>query len=258
MYTKKWVLETTRYFCDLGFFEGYSNLPDEELFEIMTFLERQLYSYRNNDGLPGLDYYSNLTPEQLIEISCQTPIVPIMQRYGFDEAEDWQIIELDGKRVICADAEFLYFEKWPPYKFEDFVKLLEKLSKISRGKFITSEIVESGEQQISFKLNKIHCRLIPNGAPDDPLILACDVNPALLETGYQFEQLRIHHHILLMLLSEDEKQKLMQDRGWEFSPDYSMFDPNWWGAAIMPPWLPSTLEERKNRQLHSIELRPIE
>ncbi|NEN92503.1 MAG: hypothetical protein F6K48_27820 [Okeania sp. SIO3H1] len=39
MYTAEWLLETTRYFCDLGFFEGYSNLPDEELFEIITFLE---------------------------------------------------------------------------------------------------------------------------------------------------------------------------------------------------------------------------
>ncbi|NEQ37674.1 MAG: hypothetical protein F6K40_15940 [Okeania sp. SIO3I5] len=244
MYTKKWVLETTRYLCDLGFFEDYCNLPDEELIEIIIFLRRTSPEKR--------DYYSSLAPDRLLsldEVNYQAPIDPSTDNKLFDEEKDYQILELDTKRVICGYTDHLYGDDWPPYKFEDFVKLLEELSKISRGNFIPNEIVESGEEQISFKLKycnfvPVYCSFVPNGPPDDPFILAGDINPTLLGTGYQFEYLDCGDPILLMLLSEDEKRKLIQDRGWKFLPDYWMFDP----TEISP-----YMQLRRNLQLHPIE-----
>jgi len=231
VYTKEWLLKTTRYFCDLGFFEAYSPLPDAELIEIITFLKRTSPERR--------DYYSSLALDHLLnldEFYYEAPIAPSKEHKLLDklfgEEKDYQIVELDSKRVICADyyMESFFGDDWPPYKFEDFVKLLEKLSNISRGNFIPNEIVESGKEQISFKLKycnfvPVHCSFVPNGPPDDPFILAGDINPTLLGTGYQFEQLDCGEPILLMLLSEDEKRKLIQDRKWKFLPDYWMFDP---------------------------------
>ena len=243
MYTVEWLLETTRYFGDLGFFEAYSKLPDEELIEIIIFLRRISPERRY--------YYSSLAPDRLLsldEFNYQAPIDPSKEHKLFDEEKDYQIVELDTKRVICGYTDHLYGDDSPPYKFEDFVKLLEKLSNISRGNFIPNEIVESGKEEISFKLKycnfvPVHCSFVPNGPPDDPFILASDINPTLLGTGYQFEHLDCGNPILLMLLSEDEKHKLIQDKGWKFLPDYWMFDP----TDISP-----YLQLRRNLQLHSI------
>ena len=246
MYTVEWLLETTRYFCDLGFFEAYSKLPDKDLIEIIIFLKRISEERRY--------YYSNLAPDHLLsldEFNYQASIDPSKEYKLFDEEKDYQIVELDTKRVIYTPfyMETFFGDYWPLYKFEDFVKLLEKLSKISRGKFIPSEIVESGEEQISFKLKycnfvPVHCSFVPNSPPDDPFILAGDINPMLLGTGYQFEQLDCGEPILLMLLSEEEKRKLIQDRGWKFLPDYWMFDP----TDISP-----YMQLKRNLQLRPID-----
>ena len=187
MDTKTRFLEKIRYYCDRGFFTEYHHLPDESI--AMQIIGRQIELYQG--GVAGL----------------------------FDRENDWPLLQLDAKRVFWIEPQLFYGEPPPEYSFSVVMKTLGALSKISRGKFLPQNIVNLGEYCLEFTLNdKLH-RLNPEDPIDEPLVLAGQINPLISHTGYQFEICDAPPHLYLVLLSKEEKQKLMDDKKWAFLPD---------------------------------------
>jgi hypothetical protein len=181
MYARDWLISRTRFYRSLNFFERYRDLSDEELADRMIWL-RQAQTGR--------------------EISTL-----------FHEGYDYFILDLDTDRVLSVATDGLYGSEPPQYNFECFLGTIQSLSKISRGAFIPHDIKEvcSGRIEIILKdryteegwpdhyyMKKLHSgtiefvlndkkySLTPKGSPDDPLILANQINPIIIETGYQF------------------------------------------------------------------------
>lgn len=196
MYTEKWLVETTRYFCDLDFFKDFQHLSDDEI-------AVEIISLRQQD----CDDFGRTPKEKL-----------------FSGRWDWEILDLDPDRVISVATEGLLGEKWPEYNFSDFEQRLRELSVISRGKFMPQDITKTEEKSIAFRLYNKQYELVPNGPSDDHLILAEDINPIISPTGYQFVQLDLDPTVFLMLLSDVEKQKLVNDKGFDFCSTYWMFE----------------------------------
>ncbi len=188
MYTREWLIEKTRFYQDFGFFEEYIGLSNEELADEMISL-RQAETGRDISKLfiPGLD--------------------------GL-------LLQLDKKRVLIAATDILYAEDPPPYNFEYLVETLQKLSAISRGAFLPQNIQEVSPGTISFILNGDQYSLIPDGPPDDPLILASQINPMILKTGYQFKQQNASPNIYVYVMTSEEVKRL----GWKFLADRWMFN----------------------------------
>ncbi|OJJ22261.1 hypothetical protein BI308_19785 [Roseofilum reptotaenium AO1-A] len=105
-------------------------------------------------------------------------------------------------------------EEPPDYSFEILLDTLVNLSRISRGKFIFQNIVEIEKNLIQFNLNQKTCSLAIKGPPDDPWILAGQINPMIADTGYQFESCSDGYpDEFMVFLSEDEKQKIIDKKG---------------------------------------------
>ena len=62
--------------------------------------------------------------------------------------------------------------------------------------------------------------LTPEGPPDDPLILASQINPMILTTGYQFKQQAMFPDVFVYAMTEKEIESI----GWKFLPERWMFD----------------------------------
>ena len=108
-------------------------------------------------------------------------------------------------------------EESPDYSFEILLDTLVNLSRISRGKFIFQNIVEIEKNLIQFNLNQKTCSLAIKGPPDDPWILAGQINPMIADTGYQFESCSDGYpDEFIVFLSEDEKQKIIEQKGLVF------------------------------------------
>ncbi len=183
MYTRDWLINRTRFYQSLNFFEKYRNLSDEEL------ADRMIWLAQSRTGR---------------EISTL-----------FWEGSDFFILCLDTDRVLQVATDWLYGSgtRHPQYNFECFLETIQSLSKISRGAFVPQDIKEvcSGRMEvilkdryteaglpdhyyiqkfysgtIKFVLNDENYSLTPEGSPDDPLILANQINPIILDTDYQF------------------------------------------------------------------------
>lgn len=189
MYTLEWLIERTRFYQGLGFFQAYTHLSDDELADRMIALCQ---------GATG-----NLDSSRL-----------------FIEGEDWLILKLDTKRVLSAATDILYGEEPPEYTFEVFVETLQRLSSISRGAFVPQNIREASPETIEFTLNGRSFSFIPEGPPDDPLILTSQLNPMIADTGYQFKQWDLSPDVFILAMTTEEVERL----GWRFRPDRWMFN----------------------------------
>lgn len=188
MYTHEWLISRTRFYQNFGFFENYTDLSDEEL------------------------------ADQIIRLRRAETGGEIAQL--FNEGYEWLLLGLDTKRVLSAATDILYAEEPPEYDFEAFVETIQQLSSISRGAFIPQNIREESSGTIEFTLNGQSLSFVPEGLPDDPLILASQINPMIAETGYQFKQWDLSPDVLVFAMTTEEVDRL----GWRFLPDRWMFD----------------------------------
>ncbi|MDB9516484.1 hypothetical protein PN466_05885 [Roseofilum reptotaenium CS-1145] len=153
----------------------------------------------------------------MLEILCLSMDDGRQPKRLFLEASYGEMIRLDSTRVIGTSLEFLYGLEPPDYSFEILLETLADLSRISRGKFRPQNIVEIDKEIIQFNLNSKICSLVIEDAPDNPLTLAGQINPIIAETGYQFESYsNCRSNLLILLISEQEKQKIIPINGWEF------------------------------------------
>ena len=128
---------------------------------------------------------------------------------------------------LPISSGFLYGEPPPDYSFEIVLDTLGQLSRISRGQFIPQNIVEIDKNLIQFDLNGKSCCLVTAGPPDDPWILAGQLNPIIADTGYQFESCSDDYpDEFIILLSEKEKKKIIQNRGLTFWNCWQHY--KWW------------------------------
>lgn len=190
MYTREWLVESAQYYRQLNFFEEYSHLSDDELADQLILLREQ-----ETGGM------------------CEL----------FHNRDDWVIVELDKKRALSAATDILYAEEPPGYDFQGYVTTLQNLAAISRSIFLPQGITEASIGSIEFILNDKRYTLVPDGPPDDTLILAGQINPMVLETGYQFEQWDLSPGVILVVLNSEEKRRLAEEKGWRFLHDRWMF-----------------------------------
>ena len=211
MYTREWLVESAQYYRQLNFFEEYSHLSDDELADQLILLREQ-----ETGGM------------------CEL----------FHNRDDWVIVELDKKRALSAATDILYAEEPPGYDFQGYVTTLQNLAaisrsiflpqgiteasigsieSISRSIFLPQDITEASIGSIEFILNDKRYTLVPDGPPDDTLILAGQINPMVLETGYQFEQWDLSPGVILVVLNSEEKRRLAEEKGWRFLHDRWMF-----------------------------------
>ncbi len=209
MSNRKNVIESIRYYLELGFFEDYRSLSDEELLNAVGQLKIE------KDELKQEVDYELGSDELLYELSS-----------------DYYIYPLDKKRVFTIGVDHLYGDPSAPgFQFSGYVQLMNLLSQISRGKLLPSEMTDMGLRRFQFTLDGNKYELEPNGFSDDPLVLAEDVNSILLPQGYQFEQIDTNPDADLVLLTPEEKQKLEQERGLKFRT------PKYWMLPDIVEWL---------------------
>lgn len=193
MYTREWLVQSTRYYQQLHFFEEYSHLSDDQLADQLILLGQQETGERETSRL-------------------------------FYNGYDWLLIELDKKRVLSAETDILYAEEPPEYDFEGYIETLQELAAISRGIFLPQVITKASIGSIEFILNNKRYTLVPDGPPDEPLILAGQINLIILDTGYQFEQWNLYPTVFLVMLNLEEKRRLAEEKGWKFLSDRWMFE----------------------------------
>ncbi|MEM9539159.1 MAG: hypothetical protein AAGA60_06560 [Cyanobacteria bacterium P01_E01_bin.42] len=160
----------------------------------------------------------------------------ISWEYDRDERYDLYIILLseEEKQQLAEDKNslfntFLMFPHWrisfdifygdagSDYSFKCLLSTLVKLSRIARGKFIFQDIIEIKKELIQFNLNRKTCRIQIDCYPDDILAISGKINPRIADTGYQFELFPSDaSDRFVILVSEEEKHKLMEKTGWEF------------------------------------------
>ena len=189
MYTRQWLIDTTRFYQNFAFFEEYKYLLDEELADEMI---------RLCQVEQGEEKIENL----------------------FEEGYDWLLLILDKKRVLSAATNILYSEEPPEYDLDCLIETIEKLSVISRGAFYPENIQEVNTETIEFVLNGEKRTLTPEGPPDDPLILASQINPMILTTGYQFKQEALFPDVHVYAMTTEEIENI----GWKFLPERWMFN----------------------------------
>ncbi len=189
MYTREWLIGRTRFYQNFGFFEEYNYLLDEELADEIIRL-RQVE--REEAKIEKL----------------------------FIEGYDWLLLILDKKRVLSAATDILYAEEPPEYDFDCLLQTIDKLSAISRGAFSPENIQEVNTETIEFVLNGERRTLTLEGPPDDPLILASQINPMILTTGFQFKQQALFPDVHVYAMTAEEIENI----GWKFLPERWMFD----------------------------------
>ena len=213
MWTEDWLIKTTRYYQRLGFFKDYIAFTDEQLTQkiIRLGIEKRYLNFGDEES------DININDKSFLEKNNQ-----YIKENLFNE-EDYYIVDLDKKRVLSAATDILYAEEPPDYSFSEFVETLQRLIQISRGMFIPENIIDRNGVSIQFTLNNTTHQLSPEGAPDDPLILAGQINSIIEHTGYRFEQWDLRPDILLVVLKPEEKIKLEVERDWNFLNDRWMF-----------------------------------
>ncbi|MBW4419379.1 MAG: hypothetical protein KME13_09135 [Myxacorys californica WJT36-NPBG1] len=188
MYTREWLVTRTRFYQSFGFFADYADLSDEELADQII---------------------------RLRQVETEREIAKL-----FHEGHDWLLLKLDAKRVLSTATDILYAEEPPDYNFDTFVETIQQLGSISRGAFIPQNIREAEPSVIEFVLNGQSFSFVPEGPPDDPLILVSQINPMIVETGYQFKQWDLSPDVFIFAMTVEEVERL----GWRFLPDRWMFN----------------------------------
>ena len=181
--TKEWLLNRLKYYREFKFFEKDYHLSDDELTDKIIELGDEY----------GLQY---------------------TQHHAGKNADDWEFLTLDRNRGLWVDTGWLYGSLPPDYSFTIFVQTLQSLARISRNIFLPQNIIDLEGKSIEFELNNQKYNIVPKGACDDELILAEQINPIIRSTGYQFEFWNFMPDIYIIVFTEEEKTRLIQDGNW--------------------------------------------
>jgi hypothetical protein len=180
---RAFVLKQLSVIRPLGFFKKFAEQSDEEVFDILTKRIENEYGY----GVRELMKY----PARLASV--------------------------DQTRFLWEDLEGGWFEG-----NDEYIRLIKRLAKISRGCFQPVDITEDWEDEqsvtIRFKLNGEEKSLRPKVDGDwlDPDIFG-DIDKMVAHTGYRFlvPDYPAGQDIMLVVLNDEERKRLNQDADWQ-------------------------------------------
>lgn len=177
------------------------------------------------DTVRSLDFFQAYS-----DLSTSDLIVKLNDVYKEDNFSDIEfdskymeivILRMDKSRVWWNDLEADVCSGNDVYTW-----VLPSLAQISRGTLDISDVKEiwesdEGPINVTFKNKSVPCTITPNYSSDwiDLLILN-DLNILLNSTDYRFEIFEPDDQMVeIILLTKDEKQKLVQLQEWVFA-DY--------------------------------------
>lgn len=182
---EEWSLVSAKFYRDMGFFDEYASLSDNELAAEL----QQMTKAECGEGFNPADVFSDLL-----------------------------LLSWDKNRVWWDDTEA------DVYKGNNvYVETLEEWARISRGAFLPENITETWESEqgpvwVDFTLDGTHHRLQPqyNGDWLDISIID-DINRLIRKTDYRFEVYEAFDQTaFVVVLTQGEKLELEQKRGWRF------------------------------------------
>jgi len=210
---RKRFIDSIEYLRGMNFFNDYSDLSSEEIFErILRGEIGYQFSWweedKDKDLHPGLHLF-----------------LDIRERWkSWMKASDFEIdrklVCFDTKRVVVEDVETEVSDKMG-------IAILNRLARISRGIFqpmnISSKwIVEPGDewsiQEVSFdfkgRRRSIEIALQYGYIVDVGLR---ELNNLIEDTGHRYYQIE-HEIIIVVILTKEEARKLRAERGWLLEP----------------------------------------
>ncbi|MBO3841107.1 MAG: hypothetical protein FGF48_01635 [Candidatus Brockarchaeota archaeon] len=214
---RKKFTDSIEYLRKMSFFQDYSELSSEEIF---------------NEILKGEITYAYWWEEwERRKPRLRGPLHHIMEGYeeelmkASDASIDYIIIPFDTKRTVTED-----YETWLGKGLG--ITMLKRYAKISRGVFQPKDIEEEcsfpnfdpelGKEWFSYKVYFIFM----NERHYTKIILWHDffedlglkkINELIKDTGYQYYRID-HELVMVVVLTEEEAKKLMKERNWRFRP----------------------------------------
>ncbi|MBO3842120.1 MAG: hypothetical protein FGF48_06865 [Candidatus Brockarchaeota archaeon] len=213
---KKRLVDSIEYLRKMDFFQDYSDLTSEEIL---------------NKIFNGEINYSHEWWEEREEPKSQIPHGILLKQSLVEYEKDWMkesdaeidgaVMVFDTKRVMVEEAETI-----PDDEMGEAI--LERLARISRGVFQPTNInsrwltpLQSkwSIQEISFdfkgKRHSIEIALMLDYIEDMGLR---ELNELIKDTGYQYYQVKRGDmaHIIVVVLTEEEANKLEKERDWSF------------------------------------------
>ncbi|MEM3648761.1 MAG: hypothetical protein QW506_06325 [Thermoproteota archaeon] len=222
------LIDSLNYLRKMDFFKDYSDLTSEGILNKMLCNE---INYASSWDYEEPDIFSLHGAQELI------PYGFYLQRSIEEKPERWMeisnfeidldLIPFDTRRVTVELSETWIDDSMGP-------AILRRLARISRGVFQPTNV--SGKwlirprerrgwsvQEVSFDF-KGEGRSIRIVLQEDYLVSLGlgELNEMIRDTGYQYYSLDTSKtygdRIVMVVLTEEEKEKLVKERGWEFGP----------------------------------------
>jgi hypothetical protein len=213
------TVESIQYYRKLDFFTEFKDLSDAELLSAI-----ELFAWMNDDGslVLFLESFLQCSPSKLEDLKIEFQDDPdLIEKILRSLARISGIAHYDLGRLLHIHFDSIYSASYPDdYLSETRVRMMHKISKISRGIFLPQDLVINERGLLRFKLNGRDCEVEFEGEAYllaiDPWIAAKVVNPLIADSGYQFELIPQYPEGSLILLTEVERTKLEVESGWKF------------------------------------------
>jgi len=217
----------------LGFFEDYSNLTSEELFEKIrngelgrewpgpweSIEEAKRLLVGARDLVEDGGKTRILTTEETAEKEYKESIEEWMKKDDFDI--DAEVMAYDTKRVILEDVETSSYRGFG-------LEFLQRLVQISRGAFNPTDVREGkkifGRKHTWWKV-PVYFKFRGQEYSDEFIYsasinidsVAGRINELIKDTGYQYYRICLFDssNLSVVVLTEEEVKKLVEERGWE-------------------------------------------
>ncbi|WP_414517585.1 hypothetical protein [Nostoc sp. PCC 9305] len=209
MDTNNWLLNTLIYYRKIEFFTQYQNFSNYQLVDEVKKLAKKRYSNT-------------------------------YERF-FDERDDWFVVNLDIQRVFEIDFGLIYGDYCGIEAINGSIRQLLSVAEISRGFFAPNKVTSYYINECNGKIysEKDLLKYFDSLPPDenihryyenivdfeidgsrhlivgsyDPSLTAFQINKIIINTGYQFYLGEFGDPRPMLLLNQEETQKLQQERG---------------------------------------------
>ena len=205
----EWLIDTIVYYREFDFFQEYKSLSREQIsanIEIIT--EKFKQTFKNEDNL--IEIMWEFYPEALNEEFVPERLYLDAYLLRWDRDRTWSEIEINNINSIN----------------KKFVQVFKRWSKISRGIFNPKNVKATWDNNTSlialdFNINGLKHTIKTEYYENlIDLEILNDINNLIASNyavGYKFEICEVLEQMLVLVLTEEEKQKIMQERNISFS-----------------------------------------
>ncbi len=197
-----WLIDGIKYYRTLGLFNKYIHLSDGELTEQIKIIRADFRSQFLTERDFNSVYLEFADP---MFDSTMGHLDPYLLRW--DTSRTWSETEVDS---VGRNNQ-------------EYVRVFERWSEISRGSFLPQELKETWETDsesvlIEFTVNGIRHRIEPEYYEEHiDLEILIEINRLIAETSYRFEVCQVlTDNTLVILLTLAEKQRIERERCLKF------------------------------------------